>query len=353
MTAAWPDRGQARARVRLRPHRRGALGGGQKNYIGLLIDHKQPECAETFSTRCRARFCTGPTSTIDACSSARGVDRAHRRRSAFVPLVLSAAERPAARTDRRRPRLPARLPVRRFPPRPAQPPRRVPGAVPAPVRARGEPPAPGALLAVLPQPHGLHRRPRHQRVSRVPVRGSDQARRRWQALRGRPADGTGAHRTAVLGQPRVLPGGHGGAVGVRRLPAGDGAGAHRGGALHDGRSAEAGENAVLPRLSPPSQALDRFVHRRSRHQGAGNDGVHAAIVPVRVQGHPRRDRALEGHDPGQGEGEVRAGEAPRPRRAHGGHARVLRRRVPARASRRSWSRNCRGWRPPPSRRTAR
>jgi len=28
----------------------------------MLIEHRQPECAETSSTRCRARSCTAPTS---------------------------------------------------------------------------------------------------------------------------------------------------------------------------------------------------------------------------------------------------------------------------------------------------
>src|SRR5215471_8634542 len=50
--------------------------------------------------------------------------------------------------------------------------------------------------------------------------------------------------------------------------------ANRAGTVHDGRAAEAGQDAVLPRLSAPSQALDRRFRRCARDQGLGDDGVH-------------------------------------------------------------------------------
>ncbi len=62
-------------------------------------------------------------------------------------------------------------------------------------------------------------------------------------------------------------------------------------ALHDGRTAEARQDAFLPRFPASPQALDRRLHHRARHQGAGDDGVHAAVVSVRVQGDPRQDRS--------------------------------------------------------------
>ena len=84
------------------------------------------------------------------------------------------------------------------------------------------------------------------------------------ALRRRAADGRGRARAPVLGQPRVLPGRHGGAVGVRRLPARDAAGQDRRRALHDGRAAEGRQEPLLPRLPAPPRALARPLHHRAR-----------------------------------------------------------------------------------------
>ena len=41
------------------------------HFIGLLIDHRQPECAETFFNSVRARSCTARTSTTASSSCAR------------------------------------------------------------------------------------------------------------------------------------------------------------------------------------------------------------------------------------------------------------------------------------------
>ncbi len=99
------------------------------------------------------------------------LDRVHRRRSAVVPQLLSAAGGAAQRARRHRPRLPLRAAVRGLRPRPAQRARRVPPPVSAAVPARGESPDPGAVLAVHPQPDRLHRRPRSSTGS-TPIRSS-------------------------------------------------------------------------------------------------------------------------------------------------------------------------------------
>ncbi len=64
------------------------------------------------------------------------LDRAHRRRSAVIPQLLSAAGGAAQRARRHRPRFRLRAPFRRFRPRPAQRARRVPPSVSAAVPAR-------------------------------------------------------------------------------------------------------------------------------------------------------------------------------------------------------------------------
>ena len=70
----------------------------KRHYIGLLIDHKQPECAETFfnSVSCKILH---RTYFHNRCLFVRpgDVDGAHRRRSAVVPVVLSAPAWPARR----------------------------------------------------------------------------------------------------------------------------------------------------------------------------------------------------------------------------------------------------------------
>ena len=223
--------------------------------------------------------------------------RAHRRRAAVVQVVLPAAAGPARRAGRHRARPPVRAPLRRLPARSAQPARRIPAALSAAVRARAQSPDPGALVAVLPQSDRVRRRPHRQRHQHLPVRRAGEARRRRQALPRRPADRRRRSRFPVLGQPRLFPGRHGGAVRVRRVPPCGAAGQDRRRALHDGRAAEGRQEPVLPRFPAPPQAFARQVHHRPRHQGPGDERVHAAVVPVCVQGDQGQDRRVEGHHP--------------------------------------------------------
>ena len=114
-----------------------------------------------------------------------------------------------------------------------------------------------------------------------------------QALRRRAADGRARARAPVLGEPRLLPGRHGGAVGVRRLPARD-------------------RCRTRPRPSSTRWSGCRrhgkklffrdFLHhlKHSRDQfivapgikGLVMTRVHAALVPVRVQGDQGQDRRV-------------------------------------------------------------
>ena len=63
--------------------------------------------------------------------------------------------------------------------------------------------------------------------------------------------------------------------------------------------AEGRQEPVLPRFPAPPQAFARQVHHRARHQGTRDERVHAAVVPVRVQGDQGQDRGVEGHRPRQ------------------------------------------------------
>ncbi len=192
------------------------------HFIGLLLDHKQPECAETFfnsvSVKTLGRgyfhnrliFIRPALSTehidADPPSYRSYYPLQQGLRHALIDIVLDFGfERPFADFGRDLRNLLAR----------------VPRAMSAAVPSRSESPDPGALLAVLPQSDRLSRRARRQRQPHVSVRRPDQARRPGQALRRRAADGRSRSRAAVLGESRVLPRRHGSPVGVRRLPVGD------------------------------------------------------------------------------------------------------------------------------------
>ena len=107
----------------------------------------------------------------------------------------------------------------------------------APVRARGELPGAGARVACS---SATAPRTRSAASSTGRTRGRSRSPSSTTPdgtpVRRRAADGPDGPRAAVLREPRVLPGRHGGAVGVRRLPARRRARPHGGRALHDGRA---------------------------------------------------------------------------------------------------------------------
>ena len=152
-----------------------------------------------------------------------------------------------------------------------------------------------------------------------------QARDRRRALRRRrPA-------AALQLRARLLHGRHGGAVGLRAVPALDDAAASRAPRSTRARPAEAGQDPLLPRL--PAAHL-----RHSSDQFRIAPGIKGMVMlvfdlpsfPVRVQGDQGFLSAAEGHDARADQGQVPARQAARPRRPHGRHARVLQRRLPAR-----------------------
>ena len=209
------------------------------HFIGLLIDHKQPECAETFFN------------SVSVKTLRRGY---FHNRFIFVRPVMSTehidADPPSYRSY-----YPLQQGLRhalidivldcRFERRFADFGRDLRNVLAA---FRRRCPRPFGLEAnhqiqVLSSP--FFRNQTAYIVGRVvngvhtlSLRGADQARRRRQALRRRAPDGRGRSRDPVLREPRLLPGRHGSAVGVRRVPARDAPGQDRGRALHDGRAAE-------------------------------------------------------------------------------------------------------------------
>ena len=76
-------------------------------------------------------------------------------------------------------------------------------------------------------------------------------------------------------------------------------------ALHDARARQAGKDALLPRAAAAPAPLPGRVRRGARDPRPGDARLHAAVVPVRLQGDPRRVRARQGHRPGDRPLEVR------------------------------------------------
>src|SRR6202158_612996 len=183
----------------------------KRHYIALLIDHKQPECAETFfnSVSCkilhrtyfhnRCLFVRPAVSTehidADPPSYRSYYTRTHALGPALIDIVLD-----------------FRL-ERRF------------------ADFRGD------LANIL----AAFRR-RFGRPVRLGAQHSTQGVS--QLVR--------AH---LLVQPRLLSGGHGSAVGLRHVPAPHRSGTNRSRALHHGRPAKTGQDTFLPRLFASSQAF--------------------------------------------------------------------------------------------------
>ena len=164
----------------------GDAGGGddafwaqvKQRFIALLVDHRQPECAETFFNTVsskllhrtyfhnRCLFVRPAVSTEyldDGAPSYRCYyPRRHGLRAALIDLVLDLKLDAAFDDFRTRPD-----------------PRAVGDAAPAAaaVRRRREFPDPGAVEPAVPQPDRVRRRPHRQQRAHVSVRRGDQARR--------------------------------------------------------------------------------------------------------------------------------------------------------------------------------
>ncbi len=166
------------------------------------------------------------------------------------------------------------------------------------------------------------------------VRPADPA---WPQRQARDRRGALRRRRPAAGlqlRPRLLHGGDGGAFGLRAVPALADAEKVALRALQRDRPAEAGQEPLLSRLPDAHPAFVRQLPHRARHQGHGDAGVRPAELSLRVQGHQGFLSGAEGHDARADQGQVPAGQAARPRRPHGRYARVQQRRLPARPLRR-------------------
>ena len=197
---------------------------------------------------------------------------------------------------------------------------------------RAEPPGPGAELA----PSTATRPPTWSGRSSTATRSCRSSCRSCTTARGgsrstRSCSSQDADQRPLLALARLLHGRHGGAVRLRRVPADDDADEDPLRALHDARARQAGKDALLPRPAPAPRTTreDAFVEAPGIAR-QGDARLHAALLPVRVQGDQGRLRPRQGHRPCDRPREVRDGEARRPGRADGRHARVHRSRAAAR-----------------------
>ena len=333
------DRRAHRARLPRRgPRRRDALWEEVKlHYIGLLDRSQAARMRrDVLQLGARARSCTGPTSTT--ASSSCGPRSPPSTSTPNPPSYRSyypLQTRPAHRADRHRPRLPASSVAS---PTSAAISRNVlrgasASGSPRPFRLEANHQIQVLSSPFYPQPDRVHRRPRRQRHPHVSVRRRRQARRGRQALRRRAADGRSRARASCSRRTartswstwrcrrptstscaRCSP--------TRPRPSSTRWSGCR-------RPARTSSTAISCTTS--STRATSFIIAPG-HQGPRDDGVHAAVLSVRVQGDPRPDRARrKDTDRAEGQAEVRAGQAPRPRRPHDRHPRVLGRRVSARA----------------------
>ena len=301
-------------------------------YIGLLHEHRQPECAETFynSVACRVldrRYYRNEYIFRRPAISTEHLDGEEPTYRCYYPVQRRAADDRPRGADQLRPGQPvpgsrSRRAVHR--PRPS---RRFPG----PCRAYDN-----FQIQVL---SSLFFRNKTAYVVGRAVNGNDEYPFVAPLLRN--DDGTIYVDTLLLKPENIgrvfslarsyfmvdmeVP------VGLRRVPADAAAQQAEGGALHAARPAEAGQDAVLPRPHGAHAPLDRPLRRRRRARAGMVMAVFTlpsfpyVFKVIRDWFEPPKDT-----DRRDREGQVPAREVPRPRGAHGRHARVLERRAAAR-----------------------
>jgi isocitrate dehydrogenase kinase/phosphatase len=142
------------------------------HYIGLLINHYQPELAETFfnsvTTKILHRsYFRNDFIFVRSTVSTEHLENEEPGRPADLPRLLPDPGDAAGDLASHRPQLPARPRVRGPGPRRRQPDGRRGGAA-RPVPDARQFPDPGAVVALFPQQGRLHRRQGHQRLHRDP-----------------------------------------------------------------------------------------------------------------------------------------------------------------------------------------
>jgi isocitrate dehydrogenase kinase/phosphatase len=191
-------------------------------YIPLLHEHRQPELAETFfnSVACQILHRRYYRNEFIFWRPAVATEHLEGDEPG-VPQLLPAQGRGglAKHAGRNRARLRPREPLRKSAPRPAQHHPRAARAFSTPGARPSQPADPGPRLALLPQQGCLHPRQGAERQYRAAVRRADPAERREGALPRHAARRRGRARRAVFVRARLLLRRHGGAGGLRIVPA--------------------------------------------------------------------------------------------------------------------------------------
>ena len=267
----------------------------KRHFIGLLVDHRAARVRrDVLQLRVVEDCCTGRISTTGACSSARrsrpSTSTPTRRRIAAITRCSTACAHALIDLVLD---LELERALRRFPRRPDP---RARGVARAACRGRSSstritrsrccracssatrPPTSSAASS----------------TARTRIRSSRRSSttQRRAAVRRRAADRPRRARAAVLGQSRVLPRRHGSAVRLRRLPAHDACRTRpRPSSTRCSACRSTGKTLFFRDfLHHLKHSTDRFVVAPG-HPGSRDVRVHAALVPVRVQGDPRPDCA--------------------------------------------------------------
>ena len=115
-----------------------------------------------------------------------------------------------------------------------------------------------------------------------------------------------ADRRALFAVARLLHGRHGSAFGLRPVSAQYAPEQAAFRALHHARPRQAGKDDVLPRLDGTPAPFRRPVRHRPRRARHGHAGLHAAVLPLRLQDHQGRLRRDQGSGPRDGQGKIPA-----------------------------------------------
>jgi isocitrate dehydrogenase kinase/phosphatase len=146
----------------------------------------------------------------------------------------------------------------------------------------------------------------------IQVLGSAFYRNKAAYIIGKAINGATEYPFAILPLPCLLHGRHGGSVRLRPVFAFDFAQQAALRALHHARTRQAGQNHVFPRLHLSPASFRRQIHHGPRHSRPGHAGLHPAVLSLRFQNHQRCVWCLKGNGQGDGQTEIHAGQTGRP-----------------------------------------